>query len=383
MASVKKLAPEKKTGKRAARTPKPRRKRARAPHGGALVVVVDPNARVVRWNAAFEAACGKGHDLAGKSAHSVLTPGDKSGRLSKTLKKVLSGKGGLTFESPLPASDGAQRSILWTASDCRDATGAVKQVVCAGIDITADKRTRELADQRQQELLHLYRLHSAGGLAAAMAHELAQPLSALVSYCEACGQTLNAADPDLSRLRRNLQRAIGEAHRAADIIRELRSFILKRKSEPEPVKLTSAIATALKMVGPVAKARNIRVETKVAAKLPRVEGRRVQIEQLLVNLLNNAIDSISASRPREGCIRISAQTDPAGTARVSIADNGAGLNDDVARRMFNPFYTTREGGLGIGLMIARSIAEAHGGRLWAESAPAGGAIFHFTAPFWR
>jgi two-component system sensor kinase FixL len=112
--------------------------------------------------------------------------------------------------------------------------------------------------------------------------------------------------------------------------------------------------------------------------LPPVTGRFVQLEQLLVNLLNNAIDSVSSG----GTITITTWRDaPAGMAKVSVRDNGPGLSAEVARRMFRPFFTTRPGGLGIGLMIARSIAEAHGGRLWAEGAPGGGTTFHFTVPF--
>jgi signal transduction histidine kinase len=127
----------------------------------------------------------------------------------------------------------------------------------------------------------------------------------------------------------------------------------------------------------------VRIETHVEKDLPSAKGRFVQIEQLLVNLLNNAIDSISASGAKDGLVSIRAQRDTAETARVSIEDSGPGLPTEVARRMFDPFFTTKTGGLGIGLMIARSIAEAHGSRLWAEQAPAGGTIFHFNVPFWH
>jgi two-component system sensor kinase FixL len=108
----------------------------------------------------------------------------------------------------------------------------------------------------------------------------------------------------------------------------------------------------------------------------------VQIEQLLVNLLNNAIDSMSTAEAGGGLIQIRTLRDPSGMARVSIEDSGHGLHTEVARRMFDPFFTTKAGGLGIGLMIARSIAEAHGSRLWAEQARSGGTIFHFNLPFW-
>lgn len=228
----------------------------------------------------------------------------------------------------------------------------------------------------------MYRLHSAGGLAAAMTHELGQPLAAVVSYCEASLQALQSARPDFDKLNRNLGRAVSEAHRAAKLIRELRGFILKRQADSERFEMGSVIAAALELVGPQARARGVRIEIHAEKELPSVKGRLVQIEQLLVNLLNNAIDSISTAEVSGGLIQVRTQRAPSGMARVSIEDSGPGLSTEVARRMFDPFFTTKAGGLGIGLMIARSIAEAHGSRLWAEQARSGGAIFHFSVPFW-
>jgi len=363
---------------RPARTAPPIRKR------GALVVMLDTSGRMLRWNEAFEAACGYSADqLTGKSARNILMPMEEPGKFASTLEHVLSGKGGVTFEALLHNIKGTRRSILWNVSYWRSAGGGIKRVICAGIDVTSEHRARELADQRQQELLHMYRLHSAGGLAAAMAHELGQPLAAVVSYCEASIQALQSPRPDCEKLNRNLGRAVAEAHRAAKIIRELRGFILKREVDSERFEIGSVIAAALGMVGPEARARGVRIETHVEKDLPSAKGRFVQIEQLLVNLLNNAIDSISATGSKSGLISIRAQRDTPGTARVSIEDNWPGLPTEVARRMFDPCFTAKAGGLGIGLMIARSIAEAHGSRLWAEQSPSGGTIFHFNVPFWN
>lgn len=348
---------------------------------GALVVALDTSGRVLRWNEAFEVACDCSPiEIAGKPARDFVMPAGDADQFTDKLAQVLAGERSVTFEAVLRSS--ARRSILWNLSDCRDARGKIGQVICAGIDVTNEHRTRELAHQRQQELLHMYRLHSAGGLAAAMAHELGQPLAAVVSYCEASTKALLSAHPDIEKLSRNLGRAVSEAHRAARLIRELRGFILKRQADSERFEIESVIAAALELVGPQARACGVRIEIRAEEKLPPVKGRFVQIEQLLVNLLNNAIDSISAAGSKGGMIRIRTQRDPSLMARVSVEDNGPGLNIEVARRMFDPFFTTKAGGLGVGLMIARSIAEVHGGRLSAEQAPAGGTIFRFTVPFW-
>jgi len=350
---------------------------------GALVIALDTSGRVLRWNEAFEAACDCSPvEIAGKPARDFLMPAGDADQFTDTLAQVLAGGRSVTFEAVLRNGDGARRSILWNVSDCRDARGKIEQVICAGIDVTSEDHARELAHQRQEELLHMYRLHSAGGLAAAMAHELGQPLAAVVSYCEASIKVLLSAHPDIEKLSRNLGRAVSEAHRAARLIRELRGFILKRQADSERFEMESVIAAALELVGPQARARGVRIEIQAEEKLPPVKGRLVQIEQLLVNLLNNAIDSISTAGSKSGLIRIRTRRDPSRVARVSIEDSGPGLDIEVARRMFDPFFTTKDAGLGIGLMIARSIAEAHGGRLSAEQAPAGGAIFHFTVPFW-
>jgi C4-dicarboxylate-specific signal transduction histidine kinase len=203
-----------------------------------------------------------------------------------------------------------------------------------------------------------------------------------VSYCEASLQELRSERPNPEKQNRNLGRAVAEAHRAAKLIRELRGFILKRQADSERFEMRSVVAAALNLVGPHARARGVRIQTKAEEGLPAVKGRVVQIEQLLVNLLNNAIDSISSAGSKSGMITIRTQSDPSGVVQVSIEDSGPGLDTQVARRMFEPFFTTKAGGLGIGLMIARSIAEAHGGRLWAEQAASGGTVFHFSVPFW-
>jgi len=355
-----------------------------APVRGALVVMLDSSGRVLRWNEAFEAACGYSPDeLAGKPARDILMPAVDAGKFAEIQERVLAGKGSVTFEALLHNIKGTRRSMLWNVSQWRDAKGKIIRVFCAGIDITSEHRARELAEQRQQELLHMYRLHSAGGLAAAMAHELGQPLAAIVGYCEASMQALQSSHPDLEKLNRNLGRAVAESHRAANIIRELRGFIQQRKVDSERFEIKAVIAAVLELTGPEARRRGVRIETHVEKDLPSAKGRFVQIEQLLVNLLNNAIDSISTTGAKDGLVSIRAQRDTAETARISIQDSGPGLPTEVARRMFDPFFTTKTGGLGIGLMIARSIAEAHGSRLWAEQAPSGGTIFHFNVPFWH
>ena len=381
------IAPRKRSPPRKASPGKPPRPAPKGkkpvPVRGALVVVLDAKGHVLRWNEAFEAACDHGlEEISGKSAGTILMPAEDPDKFAGLLDQALSGKGDVSIEALLNPGDGTRRSILWSLFGCRDAKGATRQVICAGIDVANEHHAREVAEQRQQELLHMYRLHSAGGLAAAMAHELGQPLAAVVSYCEASLQELRSERPNPEKQNRNLGRAVVEAHRAAKLIRELRGFILKRQADSERFEMESVVAAALNLVGPQARARGVRIETRTEKGLPPVKGRVVQIEQLLVNLLNNAIDSISASGSKSGSITIRTQRDPSGVVQVSIEDSGPGLDTEIARRMFEPFFTTKAGGLGIGLMIARSIAEAHGGRLWAEQARSGGAVFHFSVPFW-
>ena len=237
-----------------------------------------------------------------------------------------------------------------------------------------ERRLQEL----QSELLHVSRLTAMGEMASSLAHELNQPLSAISNYMKGSATLLEAAEINRDRLRDALTRAGDQALRAGDIIKRLREFVAKGETDhaiEEPSKLLEE-ASALALVG--ASDRGLRVQLKFDRNVGQVSVDKVQIQQVALNLIRNAIDAMEGSAKRELSVGLRATDD--GFALVSVADTGPGIDASVADKLFQPFVTTKATGMGVGLSICRTIIEAHGGRIWVESNASGGATFFFTLP---
>lgn len=235
-----------------------------------------------------------------------------------------------------------------------------------------DRRLQEV----QAELIHVSRLSELAQMVSALAHEVNQPLSAITAYLKAASRFLESGDqPKAVAI---VQRAAEQTDRASAIIRRLREFVRKGEVERRAEDLAKVIdeATALAMVG--TKNRGLVVRLQLDARVPPAIIDKVQIQQVLFNLMRNAIEAMAASEPRE--LTVAAQQRDGGWIEISVADTGPGLAPHVRRNLFQPFVTTKASGMGVGLSICRSIVEAHGGSLRAEDRPGGGTIFHFTVP---
>lgn len=247
-------------------------------------------------------------------------------------------------------------------------------------DITHRQQTELRLQDLQSELAHVGRISEMGTLASSLAHELNQPLTAVANYCETARDLL-ASDPapdTLIMIREAMDDAVQQAIRAGQIVRRLRDFIshgeTERKVESLPQLL--AEATALALVG--SREQGIEMQVQLDPKADQVYVDRIQIQQVFVNLIRNAIDAMVDSPVRSLTIRTEPQRP--GFVRVNIEDSGSGISEAVAPQLFQPFVTSKRSGMGIGLSICRTIVEAHGGRIWFEPAPDSGTIFHFTLP---
>ncbi len=243
-------------------------------------------------------------------------------------------------------------------------------------DLSERQETEARLQELQSELVHISRLTAMGEMASALAHELNQPLSAIANYLKGSARLLTADPVPRERVTDAMDKAAEQAMRAGDIIRRLRDFVARGEAERRVESLPKLIeeASALALVG--AKEHGVRVKFDFDPTVNLVLADKVQIQQVLLNLIRNAIEAMEESKVRNLVIAIRPSGEDA--AEVSVSDTGSGIRPQIADQLFQPFVTTKRTGMGVGLSISRTIVEAHGGRIWVEPNPAGGTIFRLT-----
>lgn len=273
-------------------------------------------------------------------------------------------KDGSTF--PLELAVGELRS-----PQARYFTGFVR-------DLTERQEAEDRLQELQAELVHISRVSAMGEMASSLAHELNQPLSAVANYMNGARRLLEQSGDSDKRVLDAITKAGEQALRAGDIIRRLRDFLARGEGERTIEPLTKLVqeACALALVG--ARDQAVRVQYRLSATPMLVLVDRVQIQQVILNFVRNAMDAMEGQPRRE--LTVATEPGPDDMAMVSVIDTGPGLDPSVAERLFQPFVTTKAHGMGVGLSISRTIVEAHGGRIWTAANPGGGAIFHFTVP---
>jgi C4-dicarboxylate-specific signal transduction histidine kinase len=239
-------------------------------------------------------------------------------------------------------------------------------------------QAEEQALQHQADLAHFDRINIMGEMASGLAHELNQPLSAISTYCQAGLRIIDSFDDKPAKLVHALEHASMQSQRAGEIIRRMRRFTGKSMVRRKPIDINRVINNAVSFVDAEQKRKGIKLVLDLADGLPAAIADEIQIEQVILNLLHNAIEAMFSGSENTRILRVSSKQITGDTLQVTVNDTGPGLDATMLDHIFDTFYTTKKSGMGLGLAISRSIVEAHGGQLWAETTPGAGATFHFT-----
>jgi len=247
-------------------------------------------------------------------------------------------------------------------------------------DITESKVAEEALDRARSELAHVARITTLNALTASIAHEINQPLASLVTNASTCLRRLNADPPNLDGARETVQRTIRDANRAADVITRLRALFSKKEFTPETLDLNEVTREVIALSLSDLQQNRVILQSDLAGDIPSIIGDRIQLQQVTLNLLRNASDAMVGIEDRPRQLLVRTQREENDRVRLSVQDAGCGVNPQDFERLFEAFYTTKSGGMGIGLSVSRSIIERHQGRLWAEPNEGPGTTFFFSIP---
>ncbi len=298
--------------------------------------------------------------------------------LDDTLKTG-AGHRNIEYRATLEQENGRWDVVLLGATAAVRTAEQTRVLLCLE-DRTEQEQAEQQARQRESELLHVSRLSTLGEMASGLAHELNQPLSAILNYSTACRQLASVDRADVTRIARNLERITGQAERARDIMVRIRAFAQRRQPNLALVDMNQAVAGVLELLSWEIREQGIRVRREFGEQLAPAQADLVQIEQVLLNLVRNAMEAMKDSPPERKWLTIHTESDDPAMLRVEVSDTGAGLPEDGAERVFDAFFTTKTHGLGIGLSISRTIVEMYGGKLTASANDEDGSTFVMVLP---
>ncbi|HET9653300.1 MAG TPA: PAS domain S-box protein, partial [Usitatibacter sp.] len=292
---------------------------------------------------------------------------------------VISGRANeAPFETVLRRRDGETFPAVIYDAPLRDADGNQVGWMSSILDVTEEKRAEERERQREERLQTAARLTTMGEMASSLAHELNQPLGAIASYLAGSKNLLESGAASGADLQEAIGKAAAQAQRAGQVIRRVHEFVRKREPQRVSLDVAALVEDCRPLIALQCRHEGVPVEIESGPGLPRIEGDPVMLQQVILNLTRNAVEAMARVPQERRRIVLTARREEGGV-RVSVRDFGEGIPDAVADRLFSPFFTTKPEGMGMGLSICRSIAEAHGGRLWFERADPGVA-FHLQLP---
>jgi two-component system sensor kinase FixL len=284
------------------------------------------------------------------------------------------------YEEDVLDGNGKVRTINFTLKPVLDQQGKTVLIIPEGRDITGIKRAEEETEQHHKEMAHIIRLSTAGEMASGMAHELNQPLTALLSYCGTAVSLVNSMSSPPQQLGEILKRATEQAHRAGDIIRHLREFVSKGNSHKELLEIDQVVRGIITFLKHEVQESDVVVEFYPRCQSRKVEADKIQIDQVLINMVRNSLEAIGHAKISEGRVVLQTRLLPNDSIEVTVTDNGPGIDAEMVGTIFHPFQTSKETGMGIGLSLSRRIIEDHGGKLWMDKEYQNGALFGFELP---
>jgi PAS domain S-box-containing protein len=337
------------------------------------------NGVITSWNKGAERLFGYAAEEAVGQNITLIIPPERRDEERTILERLTRGERVDHFETVRMRKDGSLLDVSLTISPMKDASGRVVGASKLARDITERKRAEEALRQAQTDLAHASRLTTMGEFTASLAHEVKQPIAAMVTDANTCVRWITRDEPDLTEAREAAWRIVKDANRASEIINRVRLLFKKGTPERESVDVNEVAREMIVLLGDEASRHSISVRTELAEDLPHVIGDRVQLQQVLMNLIVNGVDAMhDVDGPRE--LIIKSQPAENNELLLSVSDTGVGLPRHKADQIFNAFFTTKTHGTGMGLRISRSIVESHGGRLWAAHNSPRGASFCFTLP---
>jgi PAS domain S-box-containing protein len=351
------------------------------------IIIFDFDGRVIEANEAFLHIVGHSHDdiVSGRVSWAELTPAEWREADDRAVAELRAMGSCKAYEKEYLRNDGSRVPVLVGPAAF---AGPPDQGVAFVLDLTERKRAEGEARESerryreaQAELAHVTRVTTLGELAASIAHEVNQPLAAVVANADACLRWLDRATPDLEAARRSVEWIIDDGNRASEVIRRVRSLANKTGVEKLPLNVNDVVRDVIALVQRELTSHRVSLRMELAPSLPIILADRVQFQQVIINLVMNGIEAMQSvtDRPRELLIR--SDRDETQQVLISVTDCGVGISTENADRLFNPFFSTKSSGMGMGLSICRSIIEVHGGRLWATANLPHGATFQFTVPW--
>jgi PAS domain S-box-containing protein len=319
-------------------------------------------------------------ELLEKSWAEVTHPDDLAADVALFERLLAGGIDGYSLDKRFLRKDGAVIDVIMAARAVRRADGSVDYLVGLVQDITARKRAEESLQRLQAELAHVARVSTMGEMASSIAHEINQPLAAIVANASACARWLGMDPANMQEASAAAARIARDARHASEVIARIRAFVQRRDIDRTPLDLAEVAREALGMAEAEIRRHGVSLSFSAAAQLPLIVGDRVHLQQVILNLLKNAVEAMTPLAERNKILAVTVCAHGADKVGVAVSDGGIGLHVEMRERIFDAFYTTKAGGMGMGLAISRSIIEAHGGRLWAGANEGPGAILQFALP---